>query len=155
MLSSWRAGSGSNSCSKELLNKNQTLVRSAGVVAVPCNFHRFPQLSTGLSTGQGAGVRPASRKRAPGDCEFRVGVYSVPTINISTKVRSNYSSDLRFYRMCQTSHYENGKWSKFPALYIVREQSGEHWLCDHGWPLTRPLGRVLTYPSVRCGSFGR
>ena len=23
-----------------------------------------------------------------------------------------------------------------------------------GWPLARPLGRALTYPSLRCGSLG-
>jgi hypothetical protein len=55
-------------------------------------IHRSDQ----LSTGQGVGLRSASRERAPPIEELCRGMYCVPKKNIFAKVKANLASDLRF-----------------------------------------------------------
>lgn len=75
------------------------LLNSAEAVDSPKVIHNFIHRSDQLSTGQGVGVCSASAERLPPVVELTGGMYCVPYQNISTKVRSEYSSDLRFYCM--------------------------------------------------------
>ena len=75
------------------------MLNSAEAVASPKVIHNFIHRSDQLSTGQGVGVTAGWRERAPPVVELCRGMYCVPYQNISTKVRSEYSSDLRFYCM--------------------------------------------------------
>jgi len=98
---------------------------------------------------------PHRANRPPYVKSERGGCYT-PQQKIFAKVKpSDMPSEQDLYQCVRDHTVQSGKSVKFPALYTVGEQSGED-LCDPlRSPLTRPLGRVLTYPSVRCGSLGR
>jgi hypothetical protein len=68
--------------------RDERLLNCAEQGASPKVIHNLiHRLSTG-QTGLGVGGFPARRERVPGVVELCRGMYCVPAINISTKVRS-------------------------------------------------------------------